>query len=151
MEDSVDFTTDPIELAWAAGLFDGEGHISFRYAVSNGTTLYRRMEIQITQIDTYVLERFARAVGYGKVYGPLGDARGRRHPVYKLCIAGYPQTHETWVRLLPYLSPVKVEQGRRAFTSYRDSPVSIPLSERHLYDDNSPDAADLAARKDGVS
>lgn len=151
MEESEAFTPDQLELAWAAGLFDGEGYISFRYQSNGSGRLFRRIEIQITQIDTFVLERFARAVGHGKVHGPLADQRGRRNPCYKLNIAGYPSVWETWVRILPYLSPIKIEQGHRAFTLYRDSPVSISVQDRHLYATVQSNAAVIAARKECAS
>lgn len=58
-----------IELAWAAGLFDGEG--SSYYNESS-----RSLQIRISQnYDPEVLERFRAAVGVGKVYGPYGGER----------------------------------------------------------------------------
>lgn len=51
------------EIAWAAGLFEGEGCIT----VSNGRPV---MRLNSTDADTP--RRFCEIVGAGKVYGPYG-------------------------------------------------------------------------------
>jgi len=57
------------ELAWAAGLFDGEGTIGVR---KNGTTeAYRRIGASVGMTERFVVERFAKAVGIGKFYDHL--------------------------------------------------------------------------------
>ena len=58
-------TKDLIEIAWAAGLFEGEGciHVSPRRK-SKGHV--RTLVIQLTDLD--VLHRFHRIVGVGAIY-----------------------------------------------------------------------------------
>jgi hypothetical protein len=53
------------DLAWAAGLFDGEGHTR-----CDGGSL----KLSVAQKDREVLDRFVSAVGVGKVYGPYATA-----------------------------------------------------------------------------
>lgn len=64
-----------IELAWAAGLFEGEGSIGVDR--SAGRYLYPRIQLSMCDEDT--VRRFASVVG-GKVWGPyrhhLADERG---------------------------------------------------------------------------
>lgn len=53
-------------LAWAAGLFDGEGYIG--YCVSGG---YGHLRVTVGQKDPEVLYRFNKAIGgFGRVSGP---------------------------------------------------------------------------------
>lgn len=52
---------DPIEIAWAAGLFEGEGCL---------TKAKRSPHLNMTQTDGDVMERFHRIVGQGYLSGP---------------------------------------------------------------------------------
>lgn len=54
-------------LAWAAGFYDGEGH----FRINQGCPTVR-----INQVGREVLDRFAAAVGVGKVLGPYWSYRG---------------------------------------------------------------------------
>lgn len=57
---------DDIELAWAAGFFEGEGCVS-----TGRGRQYMYLVLNITQNNLYPLLRFQNAVyGHGKVYGP---------------------------------------------------------------------------------
>lgn len=49
------------QVAWAAGLFEGEGCV---------TKAGGRVNLRVTSTDQDVLEQFAAFVGAGKVYGP---------------------------------------------------------------------------------
>lgn len=114
-----------IERAWAAGFFDGEGYIAFRYASTGKGRWYRRIEIQVTQCDPFVLERFARAVGVGRVYGPYEAGRKANHsPQWKYQIAGGPTVKSVIDQLKDFLSPVKLEQARVALRLFETSPIS---------------------------
>lgn len=142
---------DPIELAWAAGFFDGEGYIAFRLnnANKNGK-YYRRIEIQIGQIDTFVLERFARAVDCGTVYGPVGlETRDGRSPLYKYNLTGIDNIKRVWHLLMPYLSPIKLEQWRKAMELYDSCPVCVTADKYQYYKTFPTHAAAEAARKKG--
>lgn len=58
------------ELAWAAGLFDGEG---------TATVCGGRGRLALKMVDEEPVRRFHAAVGRGKVYGPYrNDAATRR-------------------------------------------------------------------------
>ena len=65
------------EIAWAAGLFDGEGSITL-----SGDDLH----VRLRNTDLELVERFHRIIGVGVVYGPysrnaLADGF-RRKPVW---------------------------------------------------------------------
>lgn len=63
-----------VERAWLAGLFEGEGCISFsksKHVFKNGqksTNVYPVLVIASTDLD--VIEKFGQLVGFGRIYGP---------------------------------------------------------------------------------
>ena len=58
-----------MEIAWAAGLFDGEG---------SATVCRRRSRLAVKMADEESVRRFHAAVGVGKVYGPYGHRAATR-------------------------------------------------------------------------
>lgn len=62
------------EVAWAAGLFEGEGSV---YAEDQNGRRYLRF--CLTSTDEDVIQRFARIVGVGKVYGPYAGTNKPRY------------------------------------------------------------------------
>jgi len=103
------------ELAWAAGFFDGEGHIGS--AVTGKKRLNKHLHIQLVQTADGPLERFQRAVGFGKIYGPY-KSRGNKRPYKQLHIDKFEQVQQTICLLWPWLSEPKRQQTRVAFQDY---------------------------------
>lgn len=95
-------TTNELELAWSAGLFDGEGCCA-KHTQSGG------LIVCINQAHPEVLERFRDAVGIGNVNGPYLYAY-RKKAMYDWRVFG---TKSTIVlrKLWPYLSSQKKEQA----------------------------------------
>jgi hypothetical protein len=95
-----------IQLAWAAGFFDGEGCFSLSRATSYPC-------VSITQRKPQVLLRFADAVGFGKLCGPY------RHRTPSLSdkeyflprAHGYPKVEALAAMLWFRLGPAKREQA----------------------------------------
>ena len=95
---------DPIELAWAAGFYDGEG-----------TTVVcgDRIRVGATQATSdggppSVLLRFQAAVGIGVVRGPYFPP-GNRRPQWQWYAYG-DNAHAAIGRLWPFLTDVKRNQ-----------------------------------------
>lgn len=105
------------ELAWAAGFFDGEGHIS---AKSNRQGPWLQLKLTIGQTDRQVLDRFQKAVGLGRVYGPYPTLKPEWNPIYEYSVQSKGDVEVVVQLLLPYLSPVKKEQCLGAFQKYAD-------------------------------
>lgn len=116
------------ELAWAAGLFDGEGHTSFRKRSRNvqtgGRQVYSTHIFDVRQIDRRVLERFAAAVGLGRVYGPYKPKNGR--PVWAFAVANFEDVQAISAMLWKWLSPVKRQQITEMLTLSRNAPKLKP-------------------------
>src|SRR6266508_3555112 len=107
---------NPIELAWAAGFFDGEGttwvHGEFDKTSKNHGKHPPAVSISISNTNTDMLERFKKAVGRGRVYGPYNHkAIGPRRPIYRYQCNTRMDTAETLDMLLPYLSGEKIVQA----------------------------------------
>jgi hypothetical protein len=56
-------------IAWAAGLFEGEGCIT----MSDGYVV-----LQLEMTDEDIMRRFDEIVGYGRVYGPYSYSNRRK-------------------------------------------------------------------------
>lgn len=91
------------ELAWAAGLFDGEGWISVNEK-------QKALEIGIGQKGRTVLERFKAAVGVGSVYEESSDFR----TFHSYRVTGAKNQLRVLELIWPYLSEPKRDQARRA-------------------------------------
>jgi hypothetical protein len=97
-----------IELAWAAGFFDGEG---------NSNSSGRTFAMRISQVHREVLDRFCAAVGAGKVYGPYPAKQENRQPQYRYEVAGL-SARQVYEKLRPFLGTVKKEQADKAAAWY---------------------------------
>lgn len=75
------------EVAWAAGLFEGEGCFSMqrRSGKGRGSVRHVLLTATLSTTDEDVIRRFAAAVGMGNVTGPL--RRGGK-PVWRWTVSG---------------------------------------------------------------
>lgn len=102
---------EPLELAWAAGFFDGEGTIS--QTTAKGTTK-RYLLLRMAHVDPRPLERFIVAVGIGHIRGPYQHKKGEgRWSDYSVWQLGGSRAEIAFAALEPYLSEPKREQYAR--------------------------------------
>lgn len=66
-------------MAWAAGLFEGEGSI----CASKSGNRFVNLVLCVTNTDLRVLTKFESAVGCGKIYGPKLRTNPSHKPVYE--------------------------------------------------------------------
>jgi len=86
-----------LELAWAAGFFDGEGSTCVERKVN-------RLILSVGQNNPIPLQRFVDVVGFGlKVYGPHKDGGYKVTTSSKKALA-------VAIKLWPYLSDIKRQQ-----------------------------------------
>ena len=108
-----------LELAWAAGFFDGEGSTNIS---KTRTGWYLR--ISIIQNDREVLDRFHKALaGLGKVTGP-NQYSYNKNPWYSYSLTGS-KAHEALNLLFPYLSSVKREQALAVIKKIRENAPGV--------------------------
>lgn len=105
------------ELAWAAGLFDGDGSTCFERHKTRAD--YRRADMAVTQTSRTgtpeVLTRFQRLVGVGHINGPYG---GNEHwePVYRWKAHRLVDVQHVARTLWPWLGAVKRAQALDVIT-----------------------------------
>jgi len=97
--------TDELELAWAAGFFDGEGCTAKKRASGTNSN---QIILSVSQKHREVLDRFMAAVGRGVVCGPYGPRR-----MHNLSVNGYDAVIAVMVLLWPHLGSEKRDQFRR--------------------------------------
>lgn len=112
------------ELAWAAGLFDGDGSTALlKHRTHPG---YHVAELSITQASPTgspeVLSRFRSAVTAGRLYGPYGGSRVH-HPVFRWKAHSAADIELTLAALWPWLSSSKREQATRVMSVVRAQAV----------------------------
>ncbi len=107
-----------IELAWAAGFFDGEGSVRWARNTSGRGTF----TIQISQLDRETLDRFMAAVGVGKIHGPYTNGKRNNRAAY---IYSWRQSGSLGVTafnaMRPYLSSIKRAQGDAALLKHQEN------------------------------
>jgi hypothetical protein len=94
------------EIAWVAGLFEGEGSI---------THVRGRTQLRIQMTDHEVLERFLEIVGAGKIYGPYalqGRDGYRRKPRWIWVCDGL-MVRAIFKTLAPWLSTRRRDRARQ--------------------------------------
>lgn len=99
----------PTEVAFAAGLFEGEGHCA-RHRSNHSN----RLCLNVTSTDVEPLERFRDAFGLGKVYGPYGLDRTNRKPHYRFQVTRHEQVQAIAAAMWPWLSPRRRSQLAKA-------------------------------------
>ncbi len=104
-----------LEIAWAAGFFDGEGHVSASKQAGKRSC---NMRIQIAQTDPEVLFRFQAAVGgLGRVIGP--NNYGWRD-VWMFRVNRFEHAQAIVAILWRFLSSAKRADASRALLRMRD-------------------------------
>lgn len=100
-------SSDPTEIAWAAGFFDGEGSIGAHYGRHKK---YPYPTLGIAQVDRRPLDRFAATVGIGNILGPYKHKTKPHHsPFYEWHIEG--KNVKAVLELLwPFISDPKKEK-----------------------------------------
>lgn len=90
-----------VDRAWAAGLFDGEGHVSARSAPG-------QFDCSIEQVEDDVvnLERFRSIVGVGAI-SRARERGGKRRPTCTWKVTNQHDLRKVWEAIGPFLNPAK--------------------------------------------
>lgn len=115
MKVEVPWSLNRTELAWAAGFFDGEGCCRPRSEQRKGRGA---ISFVIAQTDRQVLDRFKRAVGVGRIYGPYKPRTPRHSKYYVYNCAKFSESVALAGLLWWALSPIKRKDIKTTFTQY---------------------------------
>lgn len=108
---------DLIELAWAAGFYDGEGYTASVKlgGKTKAKNRYRSVSVNVSQVQREPLERFQKAVGgRGKIYGPRVSKNPKAQPHYIFQTTSVDQSKAILALLLPLLCEPKRQQAQNA-------------------------------------
>ena len=95
--------------AWAAGYFDGEGHVGYTHPSDRNVG---RINLSVSQKDRRSLDRFAQIVGVGKVY-----ERDASVP-YQWAATNVADKFAALKVLWPYLDEIKRAAAADAWAQY---------------------------------
>lgn len=127
-------------LAWAAGIFEGEGSV---FSPAGTATL----TLQMNMTDLDVMESFRDIMG-GKLYGPyLRTNQLGKKPRWDWYQSGE-AAHESIQRLLPYLGVRRSAQVEAAYAKIGDTfeARKTPRACRHCGTDFVPDKSKYSSR-----
>lgn len=106
-------TIEREELAWAAGLFDGEGYVGIN--ITQGK--YPVLRVELSQKDRRVLDRFQAAMGgLGTIYLVR---RQKGNPYFNWHTGKFESAQAVIAFIWQWLSPVKRKQAKEALLRYR--------------------------------
>ena len=109
---------DKIELAWAAGLFDGEGHIRGKYKTNSYS--YAPV-LTVTNTDLELLQRFHQALNnLGKVYGPYQRKLPKHKPYWNWRTTSFEHAQATLAMLWSFLGSYKRDRYVKAIQHYKE-------------------------------
>jgi len=103
-----------IEIAWAAGLFEGEGCIS-------KDRNSRKLILEMTDKD--VMEDFVRIVDYGNLHGPHTCQRNdgfKRKPTYRWQVCKRIEVIRILNLFMPFFGKRRTEKAMEVFNHYEN-------------------------------
>jgi len=126
-------------IAWAAGLFDGDGSTTNSVRRLKGEVVSAGIKASVSQSGPEgipeVLERFASAVGFGAIYGPV-RWRNATEPGFEWTVQAYRDVRRLREAIGPFVGPVKAAQLDGALATFEASPhrrlSAFGLSRRPL-------------------
>ncbi len=116
------------ELAWAGGLFEGEGSISVNKQKRETTQHYVTIYTTLAMTDLDVLERFQRTMGIGNIIGPHGPYGISKKVRYSWSVSGHQQAQYVIALLWPWLAERRREQARASLAAVR---AYVPAYRRY--------------------
>jgi hypothetical protein len=101
------------QMAWAAGLFEGEGTVR---AVSNQKHPYASIRLQLRMTDEDVVKRFAEVVGCLRVNGPYTNRDGSlgNKPMWYWQTSRQDEVKRILIDFWPYLGKRRQAQAQEA-------------------------------------
>jgi len=101
------------EIAWAAGLFEGEGCLNSYARKGKGS---RGVQVRLAMTDRDAVDRFAAIVGVGSVHGPRIKKAGQK-PIFEWYVQDATEVQQVIELLLPWLCARRSERAREVLAA----------------------------------
>lgn len=108
-------------LAWAAGLFEGEGSIICRRQCVKGRD-YDQWSLTLASTDLDIIERIHKIIGFGHITGPY-HPKGSTKPVWNWRITKASHTYAVLVALYPWLGERRRARAQECLEALGSKPV----------------------------
>lgn len=95
-----------VDLAWCAGLFDGEGSTS---VLKTQRDKYSYIRLSLSQKDRRVLDKFKTIMSFGKIY------KATKREIHSYDVYKQEEVIEVLNKMWPYLSEIKKLQAIKAY------------------------------------
>ena len=108
------------DIAWCAGLFDGEGHVAcHRSKPDRHGKAYPQLKAELSQISANkeVVDEFHRVIGFGKICGPYVKPNDRTE---HKAIFRTNEVEPLFRILSPYLKSEKTEDFKKALSDFEN-------------------------------
>jgi hypothetical protein len=102
-------------LAWAAGLFEGEGSFTCRRQLAHR---YWSMQAELGMSDEDRVRQFHRVVGIGNVTGPHPNGKANWKPMYRWKVGSFEGVQMVVVLLWDWLGPRRKAKAKELLTGY---------------------------------
>jgi hypothetical protein len=112
--------TSSENIAWAAGLFEGEGGVNYISTYGKGSVRKTpTVQVRVNNTDLDVLQRFQAILG-GRLTGPYDISKyapngGKRKPMYQWCASGWAEFERLYLTLKPWLCSRRLAQFEEAW------------------------------------
>lgn len=114
---------EKVELAWAAGFFDGEGSVGCYKSRRSSSRQYYVLQASVGQLEKSTLDRFCAAVGVGRVSLRALTKKSNllsNKPLWYWRAYGYAKIFSLFNTLSPFLSEPKTLQFKQALASWEE-------------------------------
>lgn len=107
------------DIAWAAGLFEGEGCMNSHPRGKRGSGT----QLRLAMTDRDVVERFAAVIGCGNIHRPRHDPRPNHKPVYTWALYESARVVEVIELLMPWFGERRRAKAMEVLAVARDIDV----------------------------
>jgi hypothetical protein len=118
----------PSDIAWAAGLFEGEGCIYFR---SNASRI-RNQGVTVAMTDLDVLKKFNSVVGVGKIYNSYA-ARTNRKALYQWRTDKFENVQYVIALFWKHLCSRRRSSAIKALTMMKELRAGMSTRQKSMY------------------
>lgn len=116
------FAVDREQLAWAAGLFEGEGTFSTRNG-KNGGKRDRGLVAKLKMADEDVVRKFYNTIGTGHMTGPYPCDGAGRKPLWIWQTGSFEGVQHTMISLYEWLQSRRRLKILELLTSYHSKSI----------------------------